>query len=152
MGKWSAETANWLNEKDKTAAQIAERQRQERECLNENSHRLWDELREWLKDECPDLNRRLGRDMLHPEIGPNKELMIRVIDKGQALHLRYDSEAMLVEADFRGSNAKSLRFLVSVVASRTVLFLSDKDDPYTAQGLGRLLLDVLVGKNETASL
>jgi hypothetical protein len=142
---FSDEINTWLAT---TAQQAAQQQHQDGLAVQRlrEAVQLWQELRTFLKATCASVKTPAGKLALRFDVCPNTEASIRLIDTNRALQLRFDAETPSVVARAIGTGHQDWLFLISAVQPDRLLLADQQGAMYTAEGIGKQLLEGLVGK------
>jgi hypothetical protein len=140
MNAWAKKTAERVVSVERETADAIERSDEERTLLLHRVPRCWQELREWLKSACQELNKEAGRRILEFEVWPVSGVRIRSVDRPALLQLEFDEEALRVRYSC-GAGKGEYRFGANL--DRTVVFEDAYHRQFTVESVGERLLDLL---------
>jgi len=141
MGQWAKEAAEKAKAEQAARSIEAERFVVETRLRSSLAPRIWEELRLWLKQECQDYNFETGKEALVFEVWPDTQAAVRRKDKPAGLNVEFDPEAQRIRYSCGAGRGE---FLFRVDPDTRVVLETPYHIPYTVEGAGRLLLDLLM--------
>jgi hypothetical protein len=141
MNAWAKRTAERIVSVEREKADRFQRSEEERSLLLHHAPRRWEELREWLKKSCQELDDETGTKILEFEVWPVSQARIRRIQRPALLQIEFDQEANRVRYAC-GAGKGEYQFGVNV--DRTVVFEDAYHRQFAVESVGKRLLDLLL--------